>query len=159
MRRCRCSPVGRRQAPEPPAKERELLRETRTRREKASLRGTPGPILSSSDCLCSLRTDQRPARPDQPDRRRRLCCAQAPPERKGSGDVPPIPRASLTLIAFGGEFSNSQSRWTICGCNIGSYFCTMTQHFFDGENSYHFASTHAIKRKAGRLNRLLAYLW
>ena len=56
MRGCRCSPVGPRRAPDPPAKERERLRETRTRRAKASLRGTPGPIVSSSDCLCSLRT-------------------------------------------------------------------------------------------------------
>ena len=55
MRGCRCSLVRPRWAPDPPAKERERLRETRTRRAKASLRGTPGPIVSSSDCLCSLR--------------------------------------------------------------------------------------------------------
>ena len=42
---CRCSPVRPRQALDPPAKERERLRETRTRRAKASLRGTPGQIV------------------------------------------------------------------------------------------------------------------
>ena len=55
---CRCSPVGPRRAPDQPVKERERLRETRTRTAKASLRGTPGPIVSSSDRLCSL--DTRP---------------------------------------------------------------------------------------------------
>ena len=55
-RGCRCSPVGPRRAPDPPVKERERLRETRTRTAKASMRGTPGPIVSSSDRLCSLGT-------------------------------------------------------------------------------------------------------
>ena len=50
---CRCSPVGPRCAPDPPA---EWLQETRTRRAKASLCGTPGPFVLSSHCLCSLRT-------------------------------------------------------------------------------------------------------
>ena len=45
-RGCRCSPVGPRRAPDPPVKERERLRETRTRTAKASLRGTPGPIVT-----------------------------------------------------------------------------------------------------------------
>ena len=65
-------------APDPPAKERERLQETHTHRAEASLRGTPHPIVSPSDCLCSLRT--RPTTrwkvvqpwPDQPDRRRCL---------------------------------------------------------------------------------------
>ena len=57
MHRCRCSPVGPRRVPNPPAKEWE----TCTHRANASLRGTPGPIVSSSHCLCSLSTDQRPA--------------------------------------------------------------------------------------------------
>ena len=76
MRGCRCSPVGPRRAPDPPA---EWLRETRTRRAKASLSGTPGPFVSSSNYLYSLKT--RPTTrwkvvrpwPDQLDRRRRLC--------------------------------------------------------------------------------------
>ena len=52
----RCSPVGPHWAPDPPVKEREQLWETRTRTAKASLCGTPGPIVSSSDCPCSLGT-------------------------------------------------------------------------------------------------------
>ena len=51
---CRCSQVGLRRAPDLPAKVRKWLRETRICRAKASLHGTPGPIVSSSDCLCSL---------------------------------------------------------------------------------------------------------
>ena len=57
MRRCRCSLVGPRWAPDPLVKEQELLREMCIRRAKVSLRGTPGPIVSSSDCLCSLSND------------------------------------------------------------------------------------------------------
>ena len=40
---------------------------------------------------------------------RNYSCAQTPPERRGSGDVQLIARASLTLIAFCREFSNRQS--------------------------------------------------
>ena len=60
MHKCRCSLVGPCRAPDTPAKEQERLLETRTRREKASLLGTPGPIVSSSDCLCTLRTRLKP---------------------------------------------------------------------------------------------------
>ena len=55
------------------------------------------------------------------------------PERRGSGDIRPIPWASLTLIAFCGEFSNHQShcrkhnQW-LPTPEILDYLRTMTQH-------------------------------
>ena len=53
--------ISPRRATDPPAKERERLRETRTRRAEASLRGTPGPIVSSSVVSAVQERDQRPA--------------------------------------------------------------------------------------------------
>ena len=86
---CQYSLVGPRRAPDPLAKEQERLQETHTYRARWAA-WTPGPIILSSDCPCSLGT--RPTthwkvvqprryavpqsempKPDQPDQRHCLC--------------------------------------------------------------------------------------
>ena len=52
------------------------------------------------------------------------------PKRRESGDIWPIPRASLTLITFWREFFLRQShcRNTICGCNAGKSCMATVDH-------------------------------